>query len=616
MIAINDEDIIKAERLLDVEFDVARRAAIKTFDDVQACPGSGKTTMVAAKLLILANKWNRPYQGVCVLTHTNVAKNEIIERLKANAYGKKLLSYPHFIGTIQEFVNKFIALPYLRSGGFSINTIDDEICASKGWYYLKPTTKAFLERKRITSLFDFKYRYEDNALKLTIPGFPNGSTSNSCKDLESVKNRLLEEGYFYFDEMYAFACDYLHCNPSIINAVRKRFPVVLIDEMQDTQKFQDELLNQLFSDNSVCMQRFGDPDQAIYSGNGDENQTYNNENLEKIENSHRFDNSIALLAQKLSYNQINLHSGIEPPEHSQHTIYLVDEATRSNVSDAFIDLCADIVPEEARAPIKIVGAVGISKDEGLTINSYVASYKKNHSTNSFKPEKLIHYIYESKKFNSIARSYSLILDGIVKCGKISNSELTFTNEKKECYSVSNIRKYLKHTNQYINFNMMIKSLISDDINEENWTRTVQDIKNFLNMNSPSNLASFLTFDNPHVIDEHNENPNKLKKEILGRQLDVEVSTIHAVKGETHAATLVLETKNHQFDIGKLINHILGDTNDKPTGVRVPKFMKQLYVAFSRPQHLLCIAIDISRFPQEHIEKNTYGGWKIVNLTNN
>ena len=83
MIAINDEDIIKAERLLDVEFDVARRAAIKTFDDVQACPGSGKTTMVAAKLLILANKWNRPYQGVCVLTHTNVAKNEIIERLKA-----------------------------------------------------------------------------------------------------------------------------------------------------------------------------------------------------------------------------------------------------------------------------------------------------------------------------------------------------------------------------------------------------------------------------------------------------------------------------------------------------------------------------------------------------
>src|SRR5690606_27565220 len=50
--------------------------------DVQACPGSGKTTLIAAKLILLANKWPLSGQGICVLSHTNVAKNEIIEGLK------------------------------------------------------------------------------------------------------------------------------------------------------------------------------------------------------------------------------------------------------------------------------------------------------------------------------------------------------------------------------------------------------------------------------------------------------------------------------------------------------------------------------------------------------
>ena len=39
-----------------LEFDDDRRAIIKAWDDVQACPGSGKTTIVAAKLLILEKK--------------------------------------------------------------------------------------------------------------------------------------------------------------------------------------------------------------------------------------------------------------------------------------------------------------------------------------------------------------------------------------------------------------------------------------------------------------------------------------------------------------------------------------------------------------------------------
>ncbi len=83
--------------------------------DVEACPGSGKTTLLVAKLAILARHWTERRRGICVLSHTNVARREIETRLGGTPEGKLLLSYPHFVGTIHGFVNEFLALPWLRS---------------------------------------------------------------------------------------------------------------------------------------------------------------------------------------------------------------------------------------------------------------------------------------------------------------------------------------------------------------------------------------------------------------------------------------------------------------------------------------------------------------------
>ena len=81
--------------------------------DVAACPGSGKTTVLLAKLKLLADKM--PLEkgaGICVLSHTNVAVNEIKNRLSDSA--DRLLAYPNYIGTIQSFIDRFVTMPYLR----------------------------------------------------------------------------------------------------------------------------------------------------------------------------------------------------------------------------------------------------------------------------------------------------------------------------------------------------------------------------------------------------------------------------------------------------------------------------------------------------------------------
>ena len=99
--------------------------------DVEACPGSGKTTVLVAKLALLARYWTPKNQGICVLSMTNAAREEIQERLGNTIEGQKLLHPPHFIGTIHSFFSEFLAKPHLNSNNMSIVSIDDDFCRSQ-----------------------------------------------------------------------------------------------------------------------------------------------------------------------------------------------------------------------------------------------------------------------------------------------------------------------------------------------------------------------------------------------------------------------------------------------------------------------------------------------------
>jgi hypothetical protein len=72
--------------------------------DVAACPGSGKTTVLIAKLAILAKKWKHRTRGICVLSHTNAAREIIEQRLGNSNEGQRLLSYSIFhVGIVPRF---------------------------------------------------------------------------------------------------------------------------------------------------------------------------------------------------------------------------------------------------------------------------------------------------------------------------------------------------------------------------------------------------------------------------------------------------------------------------------------------------------------------------------
>ena len=134
MVLVDDRSIEEIEKVLLPEgfcFSEDAKAVINCWEsnDIVACPGSGKTTVLLAKLKILADRMPLDSgAGICVLSHTNVAVNEVKTRLAA--YASKLTSYPNYIGTIQSFIDQFITLPYIkRKTGHSVLPVDDRTYA-------------------------------------------------------------------------------------------------------------------------------------------------------------------------------------------------------------------------------------------------------------------------------------------------------------------------------------------------------------------------------------------------------------------------------------------------------------------------------------------------------
>ena len=156
-IQISDEDIKFAEKILLKEgqsFDPDGRAFIRNLDtiDLQAVPGSGKTTALLAKLIILENYM--PFKdgsGVLVLSHTNAAVDEIKNRI--GKYCPKLFAYPNFIGTIQSFVDQFLAKPFYAMEYMKrIYRIDNEI-------YEEQFNKTCSEKIKYGLRMKFKKKY-------------------------------------------------------------------------------------------------------------------------------------------------------------------------------------------------------------------------------------------------------------------------------------------------------------------------------------------------------------------------------------------------------------------------------------------------------------------------
>jgi hypothetical protein len=98
-------------------------------------------------------------------------------------------------------------------------------------------------------------------------------------------------------------------------------------------------------------------------------------------------------------------------------------------------------------------------------------------------------------------------------------------------------------------------------------------------------------------------------------VQIEVSTIHSVKGQTHLATLVLETYyKRQYDLQKLLPYLKGA--GPPIGQLdsfIADHMKRVFVAITRPTELVCLAMHANHVSPSDINDLKTSGWLIQDL---
>lgn len=148
---------------------------------------------------------------------------------------------------------------------------------------------------------------------------------------------MVKSGLYRYADMLALARRALHENPALAERLRRRFPLVILDEAQDTQGDHLRLLEQIFKQDGVAFQCLGDSNQTLYD-DGTATPAYWTPGPESIplDDSRRFGKDIADFASRLTVRRPQgiVGLGIKP---ASRVMILFDEGTIGNVLGAFAD---------------------------------------------------------------------------------------------------------------------------------------------------------------------------------------------------------------------------------------------------------------------------------------
>ncbi|CAM2191465.1 UvrD-helicase domain-containing protein [Paraburkholderia kururiensis] len=602
-----------------------RRAVLRATDsvDVQAAPGSGKTTLLAAKLSILARNWKHEKRGICVVSHTNVAREEIEGRLRESRHGSQLFSHPHFIGTIQTFIHKFISLPFLRSFNIDVRVIDDDECQRIS--ELKIQANKMLRALAKHSPFAYApalrtLRYIGPSCELSsASGELPGKSADSYAHIVALKKSLTAAGIFRYDDMFSFAQHALQRYPGLHEALGHRFPLVFIDEMQDTSDAQVELLEKAMG-SSCVFQRFGDVNQRILRSGDTTAAPFPTGAPLSVSTSKRFGASIANVANSLRVFGQQI-VGDNPASNIAVSLFTFSDESVKRVIPIFLGKATQLVSagEIAKYGLKAVGArkdETTTKGSGRFIGDYMATGVVGVKPTSAQPVTL----HDALR---AARAAKIDRQNLAGVTQRTRTAFLFLLRDLGWPLADGVRGWRQMEAQgdaaaIRTCNALVELLLSHPAacdSERDWGNVLAALA--------PNLSSLIgrqvtvhelesqdmtRFTGPHASSSHASSSSASHV--------VEVGTIAGVKGETHAATLVLESVfKKRYDVTEALPFLCGEKSslsvkDEPTLGR----LHNLFVAATRPRQYLAFAIHRDRLAANRRRQLQSLGWSVEDVT--
>jgi len=629
----------KSERQLDYIL-----SSISTNIFLKACPGSGKTEVVGLKAAYEFHAWKQKNCGVAILTFTNNASDVIWDRVRQYA-GLDKTVYPHFVGTIDSWLHGYLAHPFGhwitgyqgKTNDKSIRVVEDSVTG--GWIknYRCQTSYCSSPRNnnspRVTPLYANMLRhnvetdgweikplassseyqtdrdyYDSDGFKAFRSDKPWLTLECMRKDLSTSKTKFLRDGFATYHDVERICYCLLKERNDIAENLARRFPFIIVDECQDLSWIQLEILG-LLKQAGITVHFVGDLNQAIY-----EFKKVEPKKVEEFVKNHNFE------VQELSEN----FRSCQP----------------------IVDLCCKLVSGSS-----VIGKEPPSADPACVCFYYdpkdgLASLPKRFETYLKQPG------MDPDKSAVLTRGWATVykLQALKKGGKISAQEKLamaiylwskgdrrlwsdavsdigdFVSSKYFEQEPRNSRNYycpesVKSPLQWRLFlARVLEACLKDDdgISKlgQPWTEWAQHVRKRFSQIIDSCLptlqnaasgklkpAESITFNAP--------SGSKVKKvsdtlvTSSPTNYGIKVTTIHAVKGKTFDAVLLVSSPDQRGGKGGFWTEWLADTSSEHA--------RFAYVASSRPRKVLAWAIPTPDESDKDLSKITDLGFRLLEI---
>lgn len=306
------------------KLDNEQEAAVNASGNVLliACPGSGKTHTLVNKVAKELSAIETHREFIIAITYTNNAAEEMKTRIKRMGIDVSQL----WVGTIHSFCLEWILRPYSMyteavSGNFEI--IDEKkqemiIKTCLGGASGAEITKDNIDSYRVHEIargFKEFGGYGDENMRLHVEAYRDYLKNNNMADFHTILECSLE---------------ILRNNQIIAENLSNIFPLIAIDEYQDTSILQYLILSKITKVGETRLFIVGDPNQGIYTTVG--NVILEHSELEKLMeiefakyvliNNYRSSSKIVEYSKKYMVEHVDMVSSGSLCEYSSDIRYL------------------------------------------------------------------------------------------------------------------------------------------------------------------------------------------------------------------------------------------------------------------------------------------------------
>lgn len=520
---------------------------------LKAGPGSGKTSTLVSLINKELEEWKKEHRGIAILSFCNSS----VEELKNKTEN---IDYPHYIGTIDGFVEKYIFYPF--SPNLFFKNKDKAKIVTNDTYFSDLKAKSYFKQEC------YKCNSSINNILINTNGSikaPKEKCIGNNLPCIRYKKMVLQKNCVTYDDAMSIAILIMKKYPEIAKLLAKRFPLIIIDEAQDMSKNQMELIEQFEKNNSTVI-IVGDADQAIYEWrsatpeifiNKYENSDYNK--IEFLEN-HRSSQNICNATYKFSTLSKTAIAVGEFKDYNEKPIIIFYENLKQAI-DFFNKHCEEKKIDNKKRKILVRGRNDIESNPYCDI----LELWKNETTEGLVKVTLLK---SNGKINEARDILQKILFELIFKETVTNVEEK-TNVILKKY---NIEQWNRIVNDFLieipSSNIMLKQwdkLMQEKLNQLLGTKNEKYIK--IKRNSLNDLTKDFKEKELYYFDKENTN-NSLA-----------ISTIHSAKGKTYEAVMLIIKQR-----GKLTFNSLNKEDNETEEIRTA------YVAMTRPQKILIIAL--------------------------